>query len=154
MDRPRDCYVQFSSVQSLSHVQFFVTPLTVAQEGSLSITNSRRLLKLMFTESVMPSKHLILCCLFLLLPSIFPSIGLFSNESALHLASQARGFTKNWLNTSIPWPRGKTPRKAGLWTNSHLPLAVCVRLRLHLLSSAGRGKAPAGIPSVSGEAAT
>ena len=83
MDRPRDCYVQFSSVQSLSHVQFFVTPLTVAQEGSLSITNSRRLLKLMFTESVMLSNQLILCHPLLLLPSSFLSIRVFSSESAL-----------------------------------------------------------------------
>ena len=74
---------QFSSVQSLSHVQLFVTPWTAACQASLSITNSRRLPKLMSTESVMPSSHLILCCPLLLLPPIFPSIRVFSNESAL-----------------------------------------------------------------------
>ena len=74
---------QFSSVQLLSHVQLFMTPLTTARQPSLSITNSGSLPKLMSIESVMPSNHLILCCPLLLLPSIFPSIGVFSNESAL-----------------------------------------------------------------------
>ena len=72
-----------SSVQSLIHVQFFVTPRTAACQASLPITNSLSLLKLMLIESVMPSNHLILCCPLLLLPSIFPSIRVFSNESAL-----------------------------------------------------------------------
>ena len=71
----------FSSVQSLSHVRLFVIPWTAACQASLSITNSRSLLKLMSIDSVMPSNHLILCCPFLLLPSIFPSIRVFSNES-------------------------------------------------------------------------
>ena len=75
--------IQFSSVQSLSHVQLFVTPWTTARQASLSITNSWSLLKLMSIESVMPSNHLILYLLLLLLPSIFPSIRVFSNESAL-----------------------------------------------------------------------
>ena len=66
--------VQFSSVQSLSHVQLFSIPWTAASQASLSITNSRSLLKLMPIESVMPSNHLILCCPLLLLPSIFPRI--------------------------------------------------------------------------------
>ena len=74
-----------SSVQSLSHVRLFVTPSTAARQASLSITNSRRLLKLMSIESVMPSNHLILCHPLLFLPSIFPSIRVFSNESALHI---------------------------------------------------------------------
>ena len=74
----------FSSVQSLRHVWLFVTPWTAARQASLSITNSRSLLKLMSTELVMPSNHLILCCSLLLLPSIFPSTRVFSNESALH----------------------------------------------------------------------
>ena len=77
--------IQFSSVQSLSHVQLFVTPWTAAQQGSLSITNSRNLLKLMSIESAIPSDHLIFCCPLLLLPSIFPSIRVFSNESVLHI---------------------------------------------------------------------
>ena len=73
------------SVQSLSLVQLFATPWTAARQASLSITNSWSLPKLMSIESVMPSNHLILCCLLLLLPSIFPSIRVFSDESALHI---------------------------------------------------------------------
>ena len=72
-----------SSVQLFSHVQLFATPWTAAHQASLSITNSWSLLKLMFIESVMPSNHLILCYLLLLLPSIFPSIRVFSNKSVL-----------------------------------------------------------------------
>ena len=71
------------SVQSLSHVRLFMTPCTAACQTSLSITNSRSLLKLMSIESVMLSNHLILCHPLLLLPSIFPSIRVFSNELAL-----------------------------------------------------------------------
>ena len=77
--------IQFSSVQSLSHVQLFVTPWTAAQQAFLSITNSRSLPKLMSIESVMPSNHLIFCHPLLLLPSIFPNIRVFSNESALRI---------------------------------------------------------------------
>ena len=77
--------VQFSSVQLLSHVRLFATPWTVACQGSLSNTNSWSLLKLMSIELVMPSNHLILCCPFLLPPSIFPSIRIFSDKSALHI---------------------------------------------------------------------
>ena len=72
-----------SSVQSLSHVRLFVTPQTEACQASLSITNSRSLLKLMSIELVIPSNHLILCHPLLLLPLIFPSIRVFSNESVL-----------------------------------------------------------------------
>ena len=71
------------SVQLLSRIQFFATPWTAACQASLSITNSRSLLKLMSIELVMPSNHLILCCPLLLPPSIFPSIRVFSNESVL-----------------------------------------------------------------------
>ena len=71
------------SVQSLNHVQLFETPWTAARQASPSITNSWSLHKLMSTESVMPSNHLILCCPLLLLPLIFPSIRIFSNESVL-----------------------------------------------------------------------
>ena len=74
-----------SSVQSLSCVQLFVTPWTVAHPAFLSITNSQSLLKLMSIESVMPSNHLILCRPLLLPPSIFPSIRVFSNESVLRI---------------------------------------------------------------------
>ena len=75
----------FSSVQSLNHVRLFLTPWTSARQASLSITNSRRLLKLMPIELVMPSNHLILCRPLLLLPSIFPSIRVFSSGSVLHI---------------------------------------------------------------------
>ena len=74
---------QFSSVQLLSCVQLFVTPWTAAHQASLSITKSQDLLRFMSIESVMTSSHLILCCPLLLLPSIPPSIRVFSNESTL-----------------------------------------------------------------------
>ena len=72
-------------VQSLSRVQLFATPWTSAHQASLSFTISQTLLKLMSIESVMPSNHLILCHPLLLQPSIFPSIRVFSNESALRI---------------------------------------------------------------------
>ena len=75
---------QFSSAQ-LSHVRLFATPWAAACQASLSITNSKSLLKLISIESVMPSNYLILCHPLLLLPSIFPSIRVFSNESDLHI---------------------------------------------------------------------
>ena len=75
----------FSSVQSLSHVQLFVTPWISALQASLSITNPQSPPKPMSIESMMPSNHLILCHPLLLLPSIFPSIRVFSNESPLHI---------------------------------------------------------------------
>ena len=77
--------VQFSSVQLLSHVWFFASSWTAAHQASLSITNSRSLLKLMPIELLMPSSHLILCFPLLLLPPIPPSIRVFSNESTLHM---------------------------------------------------------------------
>ena len=73
------------SVQLLSHVWLFATPWTAARQASLSITNFQSLLKLMSIELVMPSSHLILCCPLLLMPSIFPSIRVFSNESTLRI---------------------------------------------------------------------
>ena len=76
---------QFISVQSLSHVWIVEIPQTTVHQASLSITNSRSLLKLMSIQSVMPSNHLILCRPLLLPPSIFPSIRFFSNDSALHI---------------------------------------------------------------------
>ena len=79
------------SIQLLSHVQLFATPWTAACQASLFITNSWSFLKLMSIESVMPSNHLILRCPLFLLPSIFPSIGVFSNESVLHIR-----WTKYW----------------------------------------------------------
>ena len=85
-----------SLVQSLSRVQLFVTPRTAARQASLSITNSGSLPKPMSTESVMPSNHLILCCPLLLLPSIPPSIRVFSNESALPIR-----WPKYWIFSLI-----------------------------------------------------
>ena len=78
-------YVAFGSVQSLSYVRLFATPLTAAHQASLSNTNSGSLLKLMSIESVMPSNHLILCPPLLLLPLIFPTIRVFSSEVVLHI---------------------------------------------------------------------
>ena len=82
---------EFNSVQSLSRVRLFANPWTAALQASLSITNSLRLLTLTSIESVMPSNHLILCCPFLLPPSIFPNIRVFSNKSVLHI-----GCPKYW----------------------------------------------------------
>ena len=79
-------FSSFSSVQLLSNLQLFVTPWTAARQASLSITNTRSLLKLVSIELVMPSNHLILCHPLLLLPSIFPSIRVFSNESSLPIS--------------------------------------------------------------------
>ena len=76
------CFL-FQSVQSLSHVRLFATPWPAAHEASLAITNSQSLLRLMSIESVMPSNHLILCLPLLLLPSVFPSIRIFSSKSVL-----------------------------------------------------------------------
>ena len=80
-----DSVYQFSSVQSLSRVRLFSTPWIAARQASLSITNSRSLLKLMPVELVMPSNHLILCHPLLLLPPIPPSIRVFSSESTLRM---------------------------------------------------------------------
>ena len=82
---PHTSQNQFSSVQSLSRVRLFATPWTAAHQASLSITNSWSLLKLTSTELVMPSNYLILCCPLLLLPSIFPSIKVFSKDSVLRI---------------------------------------------------------------------
>ena len=85
---PYGCWcfsAQFSSVQLLSPVRLFANPWTAAHQASLSIVNSQSLLKLISIESVMPSNHLILCRPRLLLPSIFPSNRVFSNESVLHI---------------------------------------------------------------------
>ena len=95
---------QFSSVQSLSWVPLFVTPWTAALQASLSITNSWSLPRLMSIESVMPFNHLILCRPLLLQPSIFPSIRVFSNESALHI-----GWTKFWSFSFNISPSNENP---------------------------------------------
>ena len=87
--------ISISSVQSLSHVRLFVTWRTAAHQASLSITSSRSLLKLTPIESVRPSNHLILCRPLPLLPSIPPSIRVFSNESTLHMR-----WPKFWVSAS------------------------------------------------------
>ena len=92
----------FSSVQWLSHVWLFVTPWNAAFQASLSITTSQSLLRLMSIKSVMPSNHLILCRPLLLLPSIFPSIRVFSNESVLRI-----GWPKYWSFSFILSPSNK-----------------------------------------------
>ena len=97
--------LQFSSVQSLSRVRLFATPWTIAHQASLSITNSWSLLKLICIESVMPSNHLILCYPLLLLPSIFPSIRVFSNESALCIT-----WPKYWSFSFNISPSNEHPR--------------------------------------------
>ena len=89
--------VQFSSFQSLSRVWLFATPWIAACQASLSITNSRRSLRLTSIESVMPSSHLILCCPLLLLPPLPSSIRVFSNESTLHMR-----WPKYWSFSVIP----------------------------------------------------
>ena len=81
----KEFFVQFGSVQSFSRIQLFATPWTAALQASLSITNSRSLLKLMSIESVIPSNHLILCRTLIFPPSIFPSIRVFSNDLVLHI---------------------------------------------------------------------
>ena len=83
--------LQFSSVQSLSHVRLFVTSWTAACQASLSISNSRSLLKLMPSESVMPSNHLILCRPLLLPPSTFPSMGAFPVSQLFASGGQSIG---------------------------------------------------------------
>ena len=95
------------TVQSLSRVWLFATPWTAAHQASLSITNSRSSPKLMSIESVMPSSHLILCCPLFLLPSIFPSIRVFSNESALRIRWPKHwSFSFNISPFSIKWSWG------------------------------------------------
>ena len=103
--------IQFGSVQSLSHVWLFATPWTTACRASLSITNSWSPPKPISIESVMPSNHLILCHPLLLLPSIFPSIRVFSNESALR----------------IRWPKYWSCSFSISSSNEHPGLIPCVK---------------------------
>ena len=102
----------FSSVQLLCHVQLFVTPWTAACQASLSITHSQNLLKLMSIELVMPPNHLVLCSPLLLLPSIFPSIRVFSKESALHIRWPNIGVSVSTsvlpMNSQASFPLGWT----------------------------------------------
>ena len=93
--------IYFSSVQSFSCVRLFATPWSTTRQASLSITNSWSLLKLMSIESVTPSNHLILCRPLLLLPSIFPSIRVFSEESVLHIRWPKYRFGETGKNVSF-----------------------------------------------------
>ena len=97
-------------VQLLSHVQLFVTPWIAARQASLSFTVSQSLLKLVSPEAVMPSNHLILCRPLLLLPPIFPSIRIFSNESVLHINWPSASASASVLPTTIQgsFPLGLT----------------------------------------------
>ena len=101
-----------SSVQSLSHLQLFATPWTAACQASLSITNSWSVFKLMSVKSVMPSNHLILSRPLLLLPSIFPSIRVFSSESILCIRCQSIGVSASAsvlpMNIQGQFPLGLT----------------------------------------------
>ena len=104
-------FLQFSSVQSLSHLQLFATPSITARQASLSITNSRSSLKLMPIESVMPSSHLILCHP-LLLPPVPPSIRVFSSESTLRMR-----WPKYWSFSFSISPSNEHPELISLgWT--------------------------------------
>ena len=107
-----DVDILFSSVQPLSRIQLFATPWTAARQASLSITNSQSFLKLMSIELVMPSNHLILCRPLLLLPSIFPSIRVFSSESDCCITwpkywsfsfsiSPSKGLSRVFSNTTV-----------------------------------------------------
>ena len=111
-------YLLISSVQSLSCVRLFATPWTTECQASLSIINSRSSPKLTSVESVMPFNHLILCCPLLLLPSIFPSIRVFSNESALCMR-----WPKYWSFSFIS-PSTEHPGLTTFWTDWLNLLAV------------------------------
>ena len=145
---PLSTFVKFSLVQLLNRVWLFASPWTTACQASLSITNSRSLPKLMSIESVMQSNHLILCCPLLLLPSIFPKIRVFSNESALcirwpsigvsastsvlpmntqdwaplgwtgWISLQSKGLSRVFSNTTVQKHRFFST-KLSLWSNSH-----------------------------------
>ena len=112
-------HLSFSSVQSLSCVWLFMTPWTAARQASLSITNSQSPPKPMSIESVMPSSHLILYHPLLLLPSIFPSIRVFSNESALHIR-----WPKYWSFSNNISPSSEHPGLISFRMDWLDPLAV------------------------------
>ena len=138
-------------MQSFSHVQLFAIPWTVVYQTSLSFTITESLLKLMSIVSVMPSNHLIFCCPLLLLPSIFPSIRVFSNELALHIRwpkywnfsvsispsneySGLISFRMDWMiyllfkglsvvfsSTTVRKHQNNFGTQPSLWFNSHIP---------------------------------
>ena len=106
------------AVQSLSRVRLFATPRIAARQASLSITDSRSLLKLMSIELVMPSSHLILCCPLLLLPPIPPSIRVFSNESTLHIR-----WPEYWRFSFSISPSNEHPHSGAQKSRRHCPRA-------------------------------
>ena len=139
-------------VQSLSHVRIFATPWTAARQASLSITISQSLLKLTFIKLVMPSNHLILCCPLLLLPSVFPSIRVFSNEDEKYwsfsfsispsnehpglisfridwISLQSERLSRVFSNTTVQKHQffGTQPF---LWSNSHIHTGLLGKPRL------------------------
>ena len=122
--------VEFSSVPLLIHAQLFATPWTAARQASLSITNSQSFLKLMSIESVMPSNHLILCCS-LLLPSVFLSIRVFSNESVLHIK-----WPKYW---SFSFSISPSNEYSGLISISFRPGAMALHSSTRLENPMDRG---------------
>ena len=125
---------QFSSVQSLSRVWLFATPWIAARQASLSITNSRSSPKLISIESVTPSSHFILCRPLLLLPSIFPSIGVFSNESALCIR-----WPKYWSFSFSISPSNEHPGLASFrmdWLDLLAVQGTCKNLLQHHSSKA------------------
>ena len=137
---------QFSAVQSLSHVQLFATPWTAARQASLSITSSQNLLKLTSIKSVMLSNHLILCHPLLLLPSIFISIRVFSNEAIFHIRwpnywsfsfsistsneySGLISFRMNWLDLLAVQGTVKSfLQHHKVYPSAWMPLFMCVSL--------------------------
>ena len=148
-------YIIVDVVQLLSHVQLFVTPWTAAHQASLPFTISWSLLKFMSIESVMPSHHLILCCPLLLLPSIFPSIRVFFNESALHIRRHTQ---VQMLKVSSLWlpffptsfPMGVVPHQSpwriySLWGN--MPRSIYLQPgQCSALASGKNGKSPLKTP--------
>ena len=134
-----------SSVQPLSCVQLFATPWTAACQAFLSITNSWSLPKLMSIESVMPSNHLILCCPLLLLPSIFPNIRVFTNESALHIR-----WPKYWSFSFNITPCKKYPGLISLrmdWLNLLAVQGTLKSLLQHHSSKAPCGEVVKNLPA-------
>ena len=105
--------MSFSSVQSLSHIRLFVTPWTAACQDFLSNTSSQSLLKFMSIDMVMPSNHLLLCCPLLLLPSIFPSLRVFSSESVLPIR-----WPKYWSFKMTGWISLLSKRLSRVFSNT------------------------------------
>ena len=117
----------------LSHVRLFVTPWIATRQTSLSITNSWSSPKVMSNKLVMPSNHLILCCPLLLLPSIFPSTGVFSNESALLISGQSIGISASTstlpVNTQDWSPLGLTGWISGIIINNSCLLLLLIQVK-------------------------